>query len=233
MTQPPPRRRGSNWWKWLLAAAGVLLILILGVVLAFDTIVRVAVRKRIEQVTGMKTGLIRFDVRFREPGVHIKGFYLANTEEFGGGTFLDIPELTVTIDRHALSERKLHLKLARVNIAEINVAVSKEGKTNYVELQQRLEQQRAGQEKTAKKDPPEFAGLDRFEFNFGTLRYTDLRDPDACRAARIGLKDLVIENMKTKEEFGGKFLVALLSKGVPLLDLLGGGIENLPQKDEK
>src|SRR5262245_40788947 len=114
--EPPPPRSGGRWWKWLLGIFAVLALLFVLLILSFDRIVCAAVRKRIETVTGMKTDLARFEIRFLKPSLHIEGFRLANLEEFGGGTFLDLPEATVTVDREALSDRKLHLKFARVSI---------------------------------------------------------------------------------------------------------------------
>ncbi|MBI5774527.1 MAG: hypothetical protein HZA89_12375 [Verrucomicrobia bacterium] len=238
ISQPaaPPRR--SRWWKWALGAFGavVALVVLLVVVLALslDSLARNFIRRSIEEATGMKTELAKLELHFREPGLHVEGFRLANPAEFGGGAFIDLPELTLTLDRAALSERKLHFKLARVNVAEVHVAVSQDGRTNYVEMQRRGAERRAEQEKAGKakpkKDGPQFEKLDRLEFSFAMLRYTNLREPERNRALNLGLKDVVIENIRDKAEFGTQLVLAVTTAGIDVLNLLSGGLDNLPDK---
>lgn len=232
-----PRQRHRV--KWLLGAVGVVaaLVALLVVVLALsiDSIARKFVRRSIEETTGLKTELAKLELHFLKPGLHIEGFRLANPPEFGGGAFVDLPELTVTLDRAALSARKLHFKLVHVNLAEVHVAVNQDGRTNYVEIKRHGDERRAARGKNrkdgAKKDDgPQFDRLDRLEFSFGTLRYTNLREPERNRALDFGLKKVVVEDVKDREEISSKLINAVMFAGVDVLSLLSGGIDNLPEK---
>jgi hypothetical protein len=233
------RSRRGLWWKIPLALVGAFLVLVLILVLSFDEIVRRFVKARIKQTTGMTTDIAKFDVQPTVPAVHITGFRMNNTTEFGGQTFLSIPELLVSIDKEALQSNKLRLRLVRIDIGEVNVVVNQAGKTNLNELRLRTEAEQARVKAEAAasdripREQPEFAGVDRFEMKLNTIRYTDLRDPNYNRFVNLGLTNLVVENAASKEEFGVKFVLAALSSGIDVLNLIQGGIENLPRQDDQ
>lgn len=44
---------------------------------------------------------------------------------------------------------------------------------------------------------------------------------------------MVVKDARTQEEFGAKLVIELLAKGVNVLELIVGGIENLPQAETK
>jgi len=233
---PPPRKSSGWWWKIPAALALVLVILIVVVALSLDTLLRIIVRSRIEQVTGLPTKLAAFDLRFRPPGVSIQGFELRNSPEFGGEMMLSLPEVTVLVDREALRDQKLRLELARIHIGEVHMVVNQNGQTNFAALKTAVEAEQARTGKSsgadALKDKPEFAGVDRFELSIGTLRYTDLRDPSLNRRVTTGLTNLVVENATSGPDLGFKLLGAAIMSGVDVLNLFQGGMENLPRQDE-
>jgi uncharacterized protein involved in outer membrane biogenesis len=229
---PAPRR--SSWWKWLLGVAAVLfclgLLVVVVLALSFNRIVRDIARNAIEKNTGLPTQIAELRVSFLRPGVLVRGFKLSNTPEFGGGTFLDLPELHIELDRPALREDKVHLNLVRLNLAELHIVVDEKGRRNTEVVQQRTNSQR--KEKPKKSESPrEFAGLDRLDMTLGTLRYTDLRDPSLSRTFSFGMTNALIENIKTKEELGARLFLKFIESGVPFYDLIFSGIENLPQAD--
>jgi uncharacterized protein involved in outer membrane biogenesis len=236
--QPPllarPARRQGRWWKWLLGIAAVLLCLGLAVVivlaLSFDRIVRDIARSAIEKNTGLPTQIAELKISFLRPGLLVRGFKLTNTPEFGGGTFLDLPELRVELDRQALGEDKIHLKLVRVNLAELHIVVDEKGRRNTEVIQQRTDGQKKDKPRK-REDDREFAGLDRLDMTLGTLRYTDLRDPNLSRAFSFGMTNALIENIKTREELGARLILKFIECGVPFYDLIFSGVENLPQAD--
>jgi hypothetical protein len=235
---PAPRRRDRGWW-WKIPVGLVVVALLFAVFLAltYEEIIKRFIAKRITDSTGMPTTITKLEIRPSKPAVHVKGFRMDNPPEFGGQTFLSIPEFLVSLDREALRENKLHLYVVRLDIGEINIVVNRAGQTNFHELRRRAEAEqkratgRTGDTNALQRELPEFAGIDRFELKFHTLRYTDLRDPDYNRTVSIGLTNLVVENAKTREEFGVKFLLAALSSGIDVLNLFQGGIENLPRND--
>jgi uncharacterized protein involved in outer membrane biogenesis len=225
----PPRR--GRWWQWLLGLAATLMVLfVLALValgLSANRLLRALARNVIERNTGLPTQIEELRISLRQPGLLVRGFKLTNTPDFGGGTFLDLPELRVELDRRALSEDKIHLKLVRVNLAELHLVVDEKGRRNTEALQQRTEGKNKDRPKP-REHTRQFAGLDRLEMTLGTLRYTDLRDPNLSRAFDFGMTNAVIENIKTREELGVRLILKFLESGAPLYDLLVGGVENLP-----
>ncbi len=227
----------KTFWKWTLRLGLVFVVFVVLVVLMFDRIVRNMAVSRIRAQTGMEATIGKLELHFLKPGVRLERLKLMNTPEFGSSTFLDLPELTVELDRDALSARELHIKNLQLNLAELNIVVNKAGKTNTTALQERADQMKkeGGDKKSEKKRnqaPPEFKGLDKANVCLGTLRYTDMRDPDATRSFNFGVTNMVLENIKSKEELVPQLFIALLRSGVNLLDIFSGGIENLPRPDK-
>lgn len=227
----------KTFWKWTFRFGLVFVVVVALAVLMFDRVVRNLAVSKIRAQTGMETSIGKLRLHFLPPGIQLENLKLINTPEFGGTTFLDLPELRVELDREALSSRELRIKNLRLNLAELNIVVNKAGKTNTTALQERADQlkKEGGDQKPEKKrkqSPPEFKGLDKANVCLGTLRYTDLRDPDATRSYNFGVTNMVLENIKSKEELVPQLFIALLRSGVNLLDIFSGGIENLPRPEK-
>jgi uncharacterized protein involved in outer membrane biogenesis len=240
LLEPPllkPVRRPRRWWKWLLGIVATLFCLLVVavavLVLSANRIVRTIARSVIEQNTGLPTQIEDLRISLRQPGIHVRGFKLTNTPEFGGETFLELPELRIELDGQSLREDKVRFKLVRLNLAEIHVVVDERGRLNTQVIKERTDAANAAKpDRPTKPDEDrEFAGLDRFELTLGKLRYTDLRDPDAARSFDFGMTNAVIENVKTKEELGAHLITKILLSGVPVFDLAVGGIGNLPSNE--
>ena len=227
----------KTFWKWTLRLGLAFVIFIALVVVMFDRIVRSVAVSRIRAQTGMETTIGKLELHLRQPGIRLENLKLINTAEFGGTTFLDLPTLNLELDREALSARELHIKSLQLNLAELNIVVNKAGKTNTTALQQRAEELKKESDAKSKKPkkekaPAEFKGLDKASVSLGTLRYTDLRDPDATRAFKFGVTNMVLENIKSKEELGAQLIIGLLRSGVNLLEVFSSGIDNLPRAEK-
>lgn len=216
-----PASRKSQWWKWLLGIVAVLfclgLVAVIALVLSANRIVRNVARNAIEKNTGLPTQIEELKISFLRPGLLVRGFKLTNTPEFGGGTFLDLPELRVELDRQALGEDKVHLKLVRVNLAELHVVTDEKGRRNTEALQKRSDANKARKPKS-RNDSREFAGLDKLDISLGTVRYTDLGDPSQSCTMRFDWSNQVITNITTREAIGANLLYLLSSKGAIIDD---------------
>ena len=93
-------------FKWLFRLFLLAAVLIVILLLSFNSILRVYVEHRIRAQTGMDAEIGRFSVGLAEPTVTIQNFKLYNPPDFGGTPFLDIREIHVEYDRAALARHE-------------------------------------------------------------------------------------------------------------------------------
>src|SRR5688572_2549222 len=160
--------------KWLFRLSFLLVLLVVGLVLGKDAILKTAVTRQIRAQTGMDVKIGRFSVGIFSPVATIENFRLYNTPEFGGTPFVDIPELHVEYDRAALAQRKLHITLLRFNLAELNIVKNEAGHTNIVNMMRNPASQRPRNRSNA--SDVEFAGIDVLNLSLGKVRLLDLKD---------------------------------------------------------
>src|SRR4051812_1971403 len=123
-------------FRWAFRIFILLVVLLVAGILLLDTIARSIAENRIRNKTGMDVKMGSLSLGLLSPVITIENFKLYNTAEFGGSPFVEVPELHVEYDRSALFSRKLHCKLVRFNVAEVNVVQRKDGKTNIQALEE-------------------------------------------------------------------------------------------------
>jgi uncharacterized protein involved in outer membrane biogenesis len=117
-------------FKWIFRLTILLVALVVALVLSKDAILKALVERQIRAQTGMDVKIGSFSVGILSPVVDIAKFKLYNPPEFGGTPFLDVPELHVEYDPVALAGGKIHIKLLRLTLAELNVVKNGTGHTN-------------------------------------------------------------------------------------------------------
>jgi hypothetical protein len=189
----------------------ILVVLVLGLIIFKNEIIKTVVARRIRAETGMDVKIGTFDVGLLSPTVTIKNFKLYNTAEFGGSVLLDIPEFHMEYDRNALSLHKLHLILLRFNLAELHQVKNPGGQLNVTSLMGKM------QTRVAKPDNGkiggtkyEFEGIDTLELTLGRFKTTDLGNPGKNEVREIGWTNQVVSNVKSIGDlYGGLFLIML------------------------
>jgi len=101
-------------------------------------------------------------------------FKLYNPPEFGGSTFIDIPELRVQYDLQGLRSKKVRLNLVRLNLGELHIVQNKDGKTNLRALQERQKQKPSP---TSREPKLQFEGIDTLMLAIGRLKFTSEKNP--------------------------------------------------------
>lgn len=202
-------------FKWIFRLVALVVLLAVLLLVFKDTIIRVVTEHRIRAETGMEAKIRRVSVGLFSPVISIDDLRVYNTPEFGGGIFLAVPELHVEYDRALLMEQKFHITLMRLNLAEIDVVRNAEGRTNIVSM--------AGVEKKltqffprgqhASKGEMKFDGIEVLNLSLGRARFVDLKDSSQNRDFQIGLKDEVMRNLKTKDDFYGAMVLVWLRHG--------------------
>jgi hypothetical protein len=198
-------------FKWLFRLSFLLVLLVVAVVLCKDAILKAAVKQQIRARTGMDVKIGRFSVGIFSPVVTIENFRLYNTPEFGGTTFVDIPELHVEYDRSALGQRKLHITLLRFNLAELNIVKNETGQTNIVSMMKRTNAPRP--QNHGRAADVEFTGIDVLNLSLGKVCLLDLKDRKRSGELYIGLRDQIFRNVKSESDLLGVLFVLWLRSG--------------------
>ena len=195
-------------FKWALRLVVLCVVLMVGLLLSLDSILKALVERQIRAGTGMDVKIGKLSVGWLSPIVTIEDFKLYNTAEYGGTPFLDIRELHVEYDRPALAQRTLHVRLMRVNLTELNVVKNGAGRTNLVEVPSGTTAERH-----ARAGKWQFSGVDVLNLTVGRARFTNLKDPRQNREFNANLQNQVFWKVKTMDDLNGILLMIWLRSG--------------------
>lgn len=199
-------------FRWAFRLVLLVVILLVALVVFMDSIIRALAERQIRSATGMDVKIGSFSIGLVSPVITIENFKLYNTAEFGGSPFIDLPELRMEYDLRALRSRKLHCKLVRFNLAELNVVQNKDGKTNLQALQDRQD----SASPSAGKPPKtrlDFTGIDVLNLSFGRATLLSMNDPKNVRRVDVGLKHEIIRDIKNGDDLEFKVSLALAQNG--------------------
>src|SRR5947207_1014484 len=176
----------------------VLVLLLALLILFLDPIAKSLVEKQIRKQTGLDVKIGRLSIGLKSPTLTIENFTLLNSAEFGGSTFLAVPELLAQYDLAALRSRKIHLNLARINLAELHVVQNRDGKSNLQALQEH--RQNHGAAPGSNPGAFEFQSIDTLQFAIGRLKFTSEKNPGRNEEAYIGYKNETVRNLKSMKD---------------------------------
>ena len=194
-------------FKWTFRLVLLFVILMVVLALSLDSIFKALIERQIRAGTGMDAKIGKLSVSWLSPVVRIENFKLYNSAEFGGTPFLDIRELHLEYDRAAITRRTLHVKLLRLDLAELNVVKSEGGRTNLVTLQPPT---------PARNPRPEdwiFTGVDVLNLTVGTVRFLDLKNLSRNREFKPDLRNQVFKDVKTAADLHGILIMIWLRSG--------------------
>jgi len=194
--------------KWLFILVLVAVGIIVGLLLSKDAILKAAVEQQIRAQTGMDVKIGRLSLGLLSPVVTIENLTLHNTAEFGGTPFLDIRELHLEYDRDALAQRKLSIKLLRLNLEELTVVRNPNGTTNITALNA----------PAVSKSPKlagdiEFKGVEVLNLSLGKIQLIDLKEPRNNRIRNVNLQNQVFHNVRTPGDLYGVLLLLWMRSG--------------------
>ena len=195
-------------WFFRLAVTLVILVILLAVVavLLKDVIAKSLTEKALRDGTGMDAQIARMEVGLATPTVSLEGLKLYNTTNFGPDVFLELPELRMEYVFSEVMQGKLHMKVVRLSIAELNIVKDKNGRTNLEMMQKAAkDKEKAPTPKKSHGPGVEFGGIDTFYLSVGQLKITDLANPAHNQVIIVALKDEVGRNLKTETEVAGWF----------------------------
>ncbi|MBA4150613.1 MAG: AsmA family protein [Verrucomicrobia bacterium] len=214
--------------RWSIYIFLVLIILLVVGIFSINPIAKSAAEKRLKAETGMETTIGKFDLGLRSQTLRITDLKLINPPEFGGSTFVYIPELFIELDANALRENKLHLRNLRLDLAEIHVVENKDGKKNTDIFQKSGDSGKRGRSSTnATSENIQFAGIDHLAISLGTAKFTSERYPNRNYERTLGVRDRTFKDIKTEKDLE---VVGVLIIGQVGLSALLEGIFTSPSE---
>jgi hypothetical protein len=191
----------------------LLLVLAIALLLLKDAILKSWLESQIRSKAGLDATIGRIELGLFTPTVTLENMIVHNKAEHGGGIMLKMPELRLEYDRKLLSSQKLHLRLLRINIEEVDVVVNEAGISNLDTLQAAVALALKGTREL------EFAGIDTLNLTFGKVVYTSLKPPKQVQEQKIGITNEIITGIKTSQDLQQKILLKIMSS--KLKKLLG------------
>jgi uncharacterized protein involved in outer membrane biogenesis len=200
-------RRLIHWALYLFI---VVVVLAVAAILLLNTIAKEVAENRLRAATGMDARIERFDIGLLSPTVTIENFKLYNTPDFGGGIFIDMPELHLEYDPLAFRSGQLHLKLVRLNLAEIALVQDKKGRLNVQAMEKKSRAATGGN----KSSGPEiqFTGIDTLNLTLGKFRQSNLAS-GRVEEIEFGIKDQISHNVKSEADLQGLGLLLAIRAG--------------------
>lgn len=191
----------------------LILVVVLGVALVLlkDTLLKSLAEQRLRREIGLEVRIGKLEAGLFTPTVHLERLVIYNTAEFGGGLFIDLPEVHLEYDRLALASRKLHLTLVRLNLAEANIVKNQAGRTNLEGLEARQKEKPAP---GAGSPGFEFTGIDLLNLSIGKLRFTNLQQPSQTREVNIQLQNEMLRNVTAAGDLSGLLVKLVLQKAL-------------------
>ncbi|NCC52420.1 MAG: AsmA family protein [Spartobacteria bacterium] len=120
----------------------IVVILLIGLVLARNALLKSGARKAIEEYTGFKLEIDSFNVGLFKPTFEIKGLKLLNPPDFPEANAFEIDHLFVKYDLASLFSDKIHLYDVIIDVPRIVVIQKEDGETNIGRLTKKSEKDR-------------------------------------------------------------------------------------------
>ena len=214
-------------FRWAFRLVILLLVLTVAGLLLLDTIARDLLAYRIHQKTGLETKIGKLDVGIFDPHITMENFVVYNSAEFGGSPLIDMPELHVEYDRHALFSREWKFRLFRIKIAEVNIVEDTKGRLNLEALRKQLEKTGGGGGTNANKGSNgfQFRGIDTLNNTlWGRVNFLSMTNPARVDSLRLTIKNQIFTNIQSAQELGQiatpEWTYILLCNGVNLSEVM-------------
>jgi len=192
--------------KWVFRIFLLLVVLVVAAVIFRNQLFKWFTEWELHDETGMIVSIGKMEVGIASPFIRIENLRLKNTRAFGGGTFMDIPEIYVEYDRDAIRAGKFSATLARLNLSEVNIVKNQAGLTNICVLEDHIEKVR----KRKHRQLPDFNAIDTLQLTLGKARYLDLKPPANNFEFNFFLQNETVKNVKSESDLNGVILLAVV-----------------------
>lgn len=201
--------------KWVFRLILLLVVLLVVLALGRNAIARPLLEKEIRRATGLNAVVGRVNIGLTAPTLYVENLRLLDTAEFGGATFVDVPELQIEYDWVALRSRIVRLRAVRVNISQLNAVRNKDGRCNLLAFREdTLQRLAAPGSRTAGL---QFGSLDSLTVTLGRFQLTDNQDPARTQEEWIGLKNATLKDVKSPADLELLFAPLLQQRHLKVL----------------
>ena len=199
-------------FRWAFRFLILAIVLVVALVLLKDQILKNVAETQIRKSTGMDVKISALHVSLTEPVFNLENFVLYNTAEFGGGTFLDIPDLHLEFYPDA-RKRELRFKLVRMNVRELNIVENLRGQTNITSIASALEKLQSDH---TNSNEAVFKGIDTLNLSVGKIRYINMRMPKRSQEMNLALQNEIVQNVRSWDDMAGILFKVLLRAGIAI-----------------
>jgi len=199
----------------------IVVVLLVAVVLLRDTIVKESIESRLRARTGLDVRIGMVDVGLLSHTLTLQNVKLYNTAEFGGGIFIDMPELHLEYDPAALRAGALHFKLVRLDLAEVAMVQDRKGRSNLKDLEKKGPGTARGKRSSTEL---KFTGIDTLNLTLGKFLESNLAS-GRQEEIDFGIKNQITTNVTSPTNLAAlNFLLAThggsgASSASPSIDL--------------
>lgn len=197
-------------FRWAFRFLVLAIVLVTGLVLLKDTLIKEVTQKRMQRETGLQVRIGSMQVGLLTPTISMQNLVIYNPAEFGGGPFLDIPDLHVEYDYAKLPQ----LKLLRLDVRELHIIENHEGETNLVTIIDKVAPEAFSRSRQGASGTNEFGGIEMLNLSVGKVRYTNFRHPKRNQELSIAIRNNIFQNIRTEQDIAGVFLKVLVRAGI-------------------
>lgn len=203
-------------FRWIFRLVVLLIVLGVAAVLLKDAILKSYTENRLRRETGLEVRIGRMEMGLFTPTLTFENLKVFNPSEFGGLPFLDIPELHVEYDRVAFAVNKLHFRLVRLNLEEMNIVKAVNGRSN-LELLSAWQPGSPNQPQTKYR----FTGIDMLNLTVNRVQFVQLADTTKNQEIKVDLHNAIVKDIKSYEDFAQKILGLFIRSGLKSLNSFG------------
>lgn len=205
-------------FKWLFRLLVLLIVLAVAFILLLDTMAKAVAEREIKRQTGLDVTIGRLEVGLFNPKLRVENLVLYNAPEYGGAPMVNLPELHIEYNRRDLLERRWHLRLLRVNLAELHVVEGRNGRLNLTALDQHLKRvAEQDAKRRSQSAAAQFAGIETLNLSLGRLRYSSLKNPETKGYYNLAIENWVLTNIQKEEEIPAALQAMAKRKGLESL----------------
>jgi hypothetical protein len=201
-------------FRWAFRLLILLLVLLVAGILLLNTIAKEIFESRLAQSTGLEVKIRSVDVGLLNPRLTVEGLVVYNRPEFGGSPLLNMPELHAEYDRDALWSQKIHLRLLRVNIAQISVIEDTNGRLNLRLAEKQIRQSSTTTDSTGHTSLRyQFTGIDTLNLTLGTGYFQSLKNPAMNETLKPHMTSSIFLNVDSATKWDSLLNLILLKSG--------------------
>jgi hypothetical protein len=199
-------------FRWAFRFLILAIVVVVALILLKDTIIKNIAESQIRKSTGMDVKIGAMHVGLTRPVFNVENFVLYNTADFGGGTFIDVPDLYMEMQPDA-KKGELRFKIVRMNVRELNIIENLQGRTNITSVAGALD---TLQKNRTNSNDKIFKGIDTLNLTVGKIRYINMRVPKRNQEFNLALQNEVVLNVRTWEDMAAIIFKVLLRAGVAI-----------------